>query len=267
VRGAVLAFAIDDFLDASSWRDRTEGAPAAFQPRGLHLYRNGETARLFVVNAAGRTVELYDVSPEGDLSHVETLTERRLTSPNDLVAVGPRAFYVSNDLEPGRDSPLGKLQFLLRAGSGRVLYFDGTSWGIAADGLRFANGVAVSADGSRFYAAETAAGALRIYERNAESGVLKEKRIVRIGAGLDNINVGEDGTLWIGAHSTTLREGGDATKPSLVIRYDEASGRTERIYANEGAEFSASTAAALHESTLLVGALDEEKFLVCRLPS
>ncbi len=273
-RGAIYAFSLDDPLAEDAWRDRTGGVPERFQPLGLHFYEDGETRRLFVVNAAANAVELFDVADNGDLKHIETFTERRLTSPNDVVGVGPRAFYVTNDADPGRDTPLGQLHFLIRAASGRLMHFDGTIWRLAADGLRFANGVGVSPSGERLYVAETSAAALRIYDRDPETGALRWSRTAPMPAAVDNINVEYNGSLWIGALPKPLalpryRLDETAKAPSLVIRYDDIAGVTSppsAVYADNGEEISGSTAAAKSGSTLLIGALFEKKFLICQLP-
>lgn len=268
-RGGVFAVPIDDVLSGDAFRDRTGGAPDMFEPLGLYLYRDRDHARLFVVNSAGKTVELYDVEPDGDLVWLERFAERRLTSPNDVVAVGPRAFYVTNDIEPGRSTILGKMQFLLRSGSGRLLHFDGTSWRVAAEGLRFANGVNVSPDGARLYVAETAGAALRIYKRDAMTGTLTQERVVRMGAALDNINVDAEGALLIAAHPKPLMAADpEAIAPSLVLRYvDGAKGKPETVFSDDGKEISGSTVAARLDDTLLIGGLNERKFLLCKLPS
>jgi arylesterase/paraoxonase len=273
-RGGVFAFSVDDPLSDSAWRDRTGGVPGAFEPLGLNLYSDAQTERLFVVNAATNSVELYEVAGNGDLTHIETFSERRRTSPNDVVAVGPRSFYVTNDVESGRDSLLGRLHFLFRVGSGRVLYFDGISWRVAADGLKFANGVNISADKSRLYVAETAAAAIRIYDRDPDTGALTPIRTAPMGAAVDNINVDASGSLWIGAHQKPLllsayARNPDAKAPSLVLRYDDVDGvnaRPTEVYADDGSEISASTAAARLGSILMIGALAEKKFLICELP-
>jgi arylesterase/paraoxonase len=273
-RGAIYAFNISDPLDASSWKDRTLGKPRRFEPHGIYLYQDERVSRLFVVNAATRGIELYDITKEGDLVHLETIAERRLTSPNDIVAVGPRAFYVTNDSEPGRETLLGRLYFLLRAGSGSVLYFDGETWRVSADGLRFANGLAVNPAGNKLYVAETSGGTLRIFDRDVETGALTATASVPIDGAPDNLNFDRSGSLWIAAHPKPLSLPGyfrnpEGRSPSLVMRYDDVEGgaaRPIRIYANDGRQISASSAAARFGSTLIIGALLDTKFLICTLP-
>lgn len=273
-RGAVYAFNIADPLDASSWKDRTLGKPKRFEPHGIYLYEDETVTRLFVVNAATRGIELYDVTPEGDLLYQETIAERRLTSPNDIVATGPRSFYVTNDSEPGRESLLGRLYFLLRAGSGSVLYFDGDAWRVATEGLRFANGIAVNPDGTRLYVAETAAGAIRIYKRDPESGAIAFSSSVPVDGAPDNLNFDRGGSLWIAAHPKPLSLPGyfsdpEGRSPSLVMRFDDVEGAPARpidVYSNDGKQLSASSAAARFGSTLIIGALLDTKFLICTLP-
>ncbi len=269
-RGSVHYFDIADPLNDASWRDRTGGTPEDFEPLGLHFYSDDNVARLFVVNAATASVDLFEVGPGGDLTLLEQFTERRLKSPNDVVAVGPRAFYVSNDAGSGRSGLRSQLDFLLRRATGRIFYFNGVSWSEAASGLRFANGLAVSEDRNRLYAAETAGRSLLEYQRDPETGSLRFERRIETGAAVDNINIDEDGLLWIGAHPrpfALLRHQHDADNkaPSLVFSFDETTDRLSPVYANDGSLISGSTTAAKLDRTLLIGALYEEKFLICDL--
>lgn len=273
-RGAIFAFDIDDPLDASAWTDRTRGVPERFEPHGIYFYTDGVAARLFVVNAATRAIEIYDVAEDGGLSHIRSVTERRLTSPNDIVAVGPDSFYVTNDSQPGRDSLLGRLYFLLRAGAGSVLLHDGQSWRVAADGLKFANGIAINPAGDRVYVAESAGGDVRLFKRDVETGALADAGAVSVDAAPDNINVDRSGAVWIAAHPRPLSLPGyfrasGGKSPSLVLRLDEIDGSASRpvhVYADDGGEISASSAAARFGETLIIGALLDSKFLICKLP-
>lgn len=269
-RGGVYLFSLDDPL-ADSWRDRTGGAPTKLDPVGLSLYEDGSVRRLFVANAAAKTVELYDIEGEGDLRYIETFAERRLTSPNDVVAVGPRAFYVSNDVEPGRDNILGAAHYLFRAGSGRIMHYDGVSWRVAADGLRFAAGLALSLDGKRLYATETAAATLSIFDRDKTTGNLTLARMVRLGAAADNINVDPTGTLWIGAQPKTLLPPSKTASGagSIVFGYDDMRDIPSKpiaIFNDSGGQIAAATVAARLGRTLLVGSPVEKKFLICDVP-
>lgn len=272
-RGAIHALSIDDPLAEDAWRDRTGGVPELFAPEGVYFYSDGHVRRLFVVNAAANAIELYDVALNGDLTHLESFHERRLTNPNDVVAVGPRAFYVSNDFSVSRDSFLARIEFVTRAATGKLFYFDGGVWKVAAEDLRFASGVNVSPDGRRIYVAETSGGALKIFDREPESGLLALAETVPMDAAVDSINIDRAGTLWIAAHPKplllALQKGDSRSRPpSLVIRYDDmpgARGKPAEVYANDGAELSASSSAARLGSTLLIGALYEKKFLICRL--
>lgn len=272
-RGAIYAFELDDPLSTDAWRDRTETSPAEFEPIGLSYYEDETFRRLFVVNAATQSVELFDVTENGDLDHIESFKERRMTSPNDLVAVGPRAFYVTNDVESGRGGLLATLQFLARIGSGQILYFDGVAWKVSAEGLRFANGINVSLDGRRLYAAETSGGALQIYDRDLEKGLLTLSTTVPMEAALDNIDIDETGALWIAAHPKPLMLPQlmlqpEARAPSLVLRYEDKQAQQtgpETVYVNDGHELSAATVAARAGNMLLIGALTEDKFLICQL--
>ena len=273
-RGAVLAVLVADPLDSENWRDRTGGVPEKFRPLGINYYESGEVRRLFVVNEATGTVDLFDVAANGDLAFLESVGERRLTSPNDVVAVGPRSFYVTNDLAAGRNSLLGKFQFLSRAGAGTVFYFDGVSMRIAAEGLRFANGIAVNQRGTRLYVAETSGQALKIFDRDVETGSLGLAGVAPLPAAPDNINIAWDGSLWIGAQPKPLsvplvERNPEMTAPSLVIRFVDQEGVASpitEIFSDAGETISTASVAAVSGGKLLIGALLDSKYLICDLP-
>jgi len=267
-RGAIHLFNIDNPLDDRSWNDRTGGIPEEFEPQGIHFYVDDRYRRLFVVNGANKSVELFDVLANGDLEHLESFNERRLTSPNDVVATGPRSFYVSSDRYSGRSSFRGQLSFLFRRRTGKIFYFNGTSWHLAVDGIQYANGVAVNADGSKLFVSETSGGNLLEYTRDRESGYLTLNKTIKTGAAVDNINIDSDGILWIGAHPRPLslvRHQRDRTSkaPSTVFSFDEKTGELTTILSDDGSLLSGSSSAARNKNKLVIGALYEEKFLIC----
>ena len=272
-RGAIHAVPIADPLDAASWRDRTRGAPQAFEPLGLSYYDDGEFQRLFVVNSAANAVELFDVRPNGDLVHLDSFTDTRLTSPNSVVATSARGFYVSNDLHAGRNSILGKLQFLTRVGGGSILYFNGVSWREAASGLRFANGLALSPDGRQLYVAETSGMAVKTFARDLQTGFLTLDAVTPVPGAADNLRVDASGAVLVAANPKPLslprhlRDAGNRS-PSAVYRIDRPAGPNadpEALYVSNGGELSAATVADIYGGKLIIGALAEDRFLICNL--
>lgn len=270
-RGAIHVFDLDDPLASDGWRDRTGGVPRDFRPLGVDYYEDEGVRRLFVVNEANAAVEMFDVADNGDLVHLETFTERRMTSPNNVVAVGRRSFYVTNDVKSGRGSMLGNLQFLVRAGAGQLFFTDGAMWRVESDGLRFANGVDVSPAGDRVYVAETAGPAIQIFDRDLQNGALALFKTVKLGAAPDNITVDREGNLWVAALpkpliAPRLKKNPEALAPSEVLRVG-ATGKAETVYRDDGSELSAASAAARLGDMLLIGALYDRKFLICDLPN
>lgn len=269
-RGAIHIVDPADPLAADGWRDMTGGAPSQFQPLGLAYFEEAGIRRLFVVNAANNAIELFDVADDGSLTHLDTKSERRLTSPNNVTAVGVDRFYVTNDVKAGRDTALGKLQFLMRAGEGDLLYFNGVAWSVAASDLKFANGVAASNDGREIFVAETAGKTVRVFRRNTDSGALQFARSVRTPVAPDNLTMNDDGVLWAAGLPKPLSLLGHAASaerlsPSAVMRIDETGAAT--AYLDDGSELSASSVAARVGDTLLIGAIYERKFLLCDLPA
>ncbi|MEM6414743.1 MAG: SMP-30/gluconolactonase/LRE family protein [Pseudomonadota bacterium] len=297
IRGAIHVADLEDPLASSAWRDRTAGIPERFEPLGLSIFDDGEVKRLFVVNAATNSVELFDIAENGDLTHLESLTEHRLTSINDVAAVGPRAFYVSNDLAPGRSTLYGQLQYFSRAATGAVFYFDGQVWRHAAHGLRFANGVVVNKSGTRFYVSESSAMSLRVYDREPETGILNLQKTVSLPGAADNLNIADDGSILVGANPKPLTLGfhlrsSKARSPSLIVRYrDEVElkrddvltgaptnvGGLEKtrgsrgepeltiLYQSDGDHLSAATVADAFDGKFVIGALVDDRYLICQL--
>ncbi len=267
-RGAIHLFDIHNPLEDSSWYDRTKGVPENFAPQGIHFFEGAGVKRLFVVNEADNAVEIYDVDGQGDLAHLETLKEKRLSNPNDIIAVGPRAFYVTNDKYSGSSNILGRLSFLLRQRTGRVLFFNGISWHEAASSIQNANGIALDGNGQKLYVAETAGGNIIEYDRDDETGYLTFSERIRVGAAVDNINIDEEGLFLIGAHPQPLalarhRRDKDILAPSRVYTFDPKTKEVSTLYSDDGASLSGSSVAARSVRKLIIGSLYEEKFLIC----
>lgn len=274
VRGGI--YVIDLKAPQAEWslRPVTANEPADFKPHGISLYvgPTGER-RLFVVNhpAGGQSVEIFDVAEDGMLTHVKTVTDPLLVSPNDIAAVSADAFYATNDhgSPRGFGQTLGDLLLLRNA---NAVYYDGRSMRIAATRLLLANGINVSADGRTAYISETLGTALHVYTRDPVTGELTPRDYISLGTGLDNIDVEPDGSLLIAAHPDMmafLRHASDPKQlsPSQVVRVEPGTnggGKVGTIYLDLGKELSGSSVAAGHGDLMLVGNVFDPKILVCR---
>lgn len=271
VRGEI--YALDLRGDAAAPVPLTAGVPADFHPHGISLWRGLGGKRLFVINhpvGGGHTVEIYDVGPDR-LHHAETVTYPELSSPNDLVAVGERSFYATNDRRH-RDGFLATVEGYLQMPWASVSYFDGSRGRLAADGIAFANGINASADGKTLYVAELLGQAVRVYDRDPESGNLTLRRTIALGSSPDNIEVEASGHLSVAAHPKIfdfLAHAEDAGKlaPSQVLRVDPASGDVEEIFLDDGTLLSAAATASIAGGTMVLGPIFDARVLICTEPA
>lgn len=256
-----------------------------FRPHGISLFRAADGAKtLAVVNhptQGSSEIILFDVveeRPNGGAPIVSlklrtTVNDPAMPSANDVHLVSPTQFYATVD--KGSETSLGlTLETWLGLARSRLAYWDGAKMSTSATGLKYANGINGSADGSMIYVAETLGFQVRFYARDAATGALTEKDHLYFGTGLDNIDVDAQGNLWIAAHPHLLdfvAHAGDAKKlsPSQVLRISApsaAKGEARQVYLNMGEEISGSSVAAVHNGRMLVGSVFEAKYLNCTAP-
>ncbi len=266
--GAV--YLLDYLAEPPSFTDLTEGLGLAdFHPHGLSLYHHlaDSTKWVFVVNHRqdGEFVEIFQFT-DSTLVHTESISNEKIVSPNDIVGVGKRAFYFTNDHDTG--GGFSHWKDYLMIGTAQVGYFDGADVEIIDKGLGYANGINVTHDGKYILVATTTDRQVRIYEKATHQLVGK----VDCYTGLDNIELDENGSLWIGCHPKLLvfmehtRDAANRS-PSQVIKVDldysnfENSKVTE-IYMNDGDPLSGSSVAVVAGDALLVGTVFEDGVLL-----
>src|SRR6185295_259423 len=107
--------------------------------------------RLFVTSrteGGDHFVQVFDQSSTGAFTPAETIRDSLLWSPTAIAAVGPRQFYVVNQLGfkrayNGQKADLGDR---LRGNQSSVVYYDGERMKIVAGHLSLASGIGVSPD-------------------------------------------------------------------------------------------------------------------------
>jgi arylesterase / paraoxonase len=251
----------------------TPDAAKDFQPHGISLYvaGNGLDA-LFAVNHQGgkQAIEIYDLT-HGELSHRRTVTDPLLVSPNDLVAVGPDQFYVTNDHRYVAGARR-MLEEYLRLRLSNVVFYNGSEFVEVATGIGYANGINLSADGRTLFLCAVTERALHLYDRDPATNRLTLREKIKLNTGVDNIEVDPEGGLWIGAHPKLLSFVKHSQDPSQrspsqilhLIPRPDGGYAVEEIYLNAGEEISGSSVGAVRNNRLLIGAVFDPKFLDCQ---
>ena len=239
--GAIYAYDLN--VVTSDPVNLTRDADRDFRPHGISLFV-GEAGHdvLFVINHQGgeHRIEVFDLK-EGEMTHRQTLNSPMLVSPNDIVGVAPEAFYVTND----HRYPSGwrrTLEDYLRLRRSNVLFYNGSEFVQAASGIGYANGINVSPDGGTLYVCSITEGGLHVYDRDPLSGRIEHREEIDLDTGVDNVEVDEEGGLWIGAHPqllTTRRhyEDPSSLSPSQVLHLtpqENGGYDVEEVYLDEG---------------------------------
>ncbi len=274
VPGAIFGYDLN--TESARPMNLTPYGDVTFQPHGISLWTDdaGHDV-LFVINhpppgtsGHANTVEVFDVRQDG-LVHRATLTDPLLVMPNDIVAVGVDRFYVTNT----HRHPPGMMQTIeayLRLKGAQVLFYGPGGFRPALTDVVLPNGINVSRDGRTLYVAAMTERRVRVYDRNPTTETLTPRETIFLGTAPDNIEIADDGGVWIGAHPKLLQTAAhaqDATKlsPSQVLRI-APDGSVAEIYLNDGTQLSGSSVAAVRGQRLLIGQIFGNGFLDCELP-
>jgi arylesterase / paraoxonase len=251
-----------------------------FHPHGISLWREADgRVFLFVINHKQKdpahVVERFEWRNDS-LFHLESIADSLLmTSPNDMVAVGERSFYVSNDHYYAKGGIGRTLEDYLQRAIAYVNYYDGKSFKKATEGIAYPNGMALSPDQSQIFVAATTGRKLIVYDRDLNNGDLNYKYELALQTGADNIETDAQGNLWIGSHPQLLKFAGHVGNPkkfspSQVLKLSpDASGKfqTKEIFLNDGFDYSGSSVAAVYKDIILIGSVFEDSILFCKLSS
>ncbi|MDP2368085.1 MAG: SMP-30/gluconolactonase/LRE family protein [Rhodoferax sp.] len=265
--GAIFRY---DLRDPGAVPRRISNEADTFAPHGLSLWHSpaGELELYVIDHGQGRQrVRRYRVG-EQVLEPVQTYDSPLFVSPNDVAVVGPGRFYVSNDhffvAQPWRT-----LEEFLRLPIGQLVYVNQGQARVVRGGFAFANGVAWHPGRQELFVAALSANEVHAYRVGAD-GSLAERARFDAGSAVDNIEIGTDGYLWIGAHPKPLQFVGHAKdastlSPSQVLRMDPQTGAVSVVYQNLGQEISGASVGAQWQGRLLIGSVFEPFVIDIRL--
>jgi arylesterase / paraoxonase len=271
VRGAIWTYDLNT-PDAAPVDATAALLVDGFAPHGVSLYRGADGRKaLFAISHVGgkHSVEIFDIAG-ASLTHRRTVVGSAMVSPNDLVAVGPEAFYLTND-HANVAGWQRTAEDYLRLRLTTVEFFDGQKFTTVLTGLGGSNGINVSADGQALYVSAASERTVYVYDRNPATNALMKRGAEVVPGFADNIDVLANGDLLLGLHSKILpfiEHAGDPAKhsPSHIMHF-KADGRggfaPETIYYNLGEEISGASVGASIDKRLLIGSVFEPKILDC----
>ncbi len=245
-----------------------------FHPHGIALYQQGGINELYVLNHLSPTEHEVDVFSIKAGGHLELRVRHKaplMISPNDLVVLAQDQFFFSNDHANPRHTLMEKVEDFAGLPLASVVFFDGKQSHTVVKGLRYPNGLALSADGQELIIAETTGRGIKRYRRGADITEWVEADSINLDSGVDNLEWDQQGHLLTGAHPKLFAfmkhmRDGNARSPSEVIRIKVSADAmsAETLMLDMGEQISGSSVAAMLDDTLLVGSVFEPHILRCQ---
>jgi arylesterase/paraoxonase len=239
-----------------------------FHPHGISWFSVDTVSYLYVINnqISKNTVELFKIE-SNFLRHINSYYGKLMSSPNDVVGDEIDKFYVTND--HGNTSEKGKIiEDYLRMPYSYVLYYDGSKFSKAHEGLVYANGIQMSNDGTKLFVSHTIGHEIFVLERKKSNGMLIHKKTIAIDSGLDNIDVDENDVIWVAGHPKLfgfIAHAKDSTQisPSQFFKIEDKEGKYEvtKVYENDGSQISAASVVVVKGDNAFVGSVFSDKVL------
>jgi arylesterase/paraoxonase len=239
-------------------------------PHGISLLPlDSGKYQLLVINHVGdeHTIERFLLVGE-ELTHIETLSDPSMISPNDVVAISENEFYFTNDHQ-FRKGFMRVLEDYLGLSLSGVVFSDGEKYADVAGGIAYANGINYDATRKLMYVASPRDFQLNVYNRSEDNSLTLIEEIAT-GTGVDNIEFDEEGNLWIGCHPSLLQfakyaKGNAEAAPSEIIKisYQDVDNYTvESVFVDDGAIIKASTVAVPYKNQVFIGSVFDDKLVV-----
>ncbi|KAF9094478.1 Serum paraoxonase/arylesterase 1 [Mortierella sp. AD031] len=257
------------------------GADRVFHGLGIHE-RSATELTIFAVNhrRTGSVVEVLEYTiGDKTVQYKETIQHELIHTPNDILATGPRSFYVSND-HKYKSGAKREYEEFLRRPLGNVIYYSPEKTIVAYDEVVSANGITSNKDQSLVYLSACHGAALHIL-RPTEDHTLVDEDYIKLDFYNDNPSYEpETDSLFVTGHvqplilTTQLKKHGlQVNGPSKVIKVtrDAGSGehKVDTVLVDNGELISTGTVAAVdrQRGVMLVGTAFSNRGLVrCPIP-
>lgn len=247
----------------------TETFNQPFAPHGISFFKKDSIFIVMAINHAGQkhTIEVFELKDK-ILKHIETLKHPSMISPNDLVIIDENQFYFTNDHKYTKG--FGRvLEDYIGLAISNVVYYDSNEYHEVANGIAYANGINYDRNRELIYIASPRKFTVKVYSKQ-QDGSLTFIENIPCGTGVDNIDLDQNGNLWMGSHPNLLRftayaAGKKETSPSEIIKVvyrGTGEYSVEEIYTEKGIEMSGSTVAATFGNLIFAGNVYDDNFLI-----
>jgi len=214
-----------------------------FRPHGISFLNfNGEKYLFVISHRDTKDVVMKFRFHNDSLQLVNTYSSTDFSSPNDLLAVGADAFFLTNDHGTTKGW-YKKASDYLRLPVGNVVYYDGTRSAIVLDKIVYPNGLALFND--RVYISSTLGSYIGVYRPVSANYQLEKEKIVKVPDAPDNLMVYGD-RIYFAAHPKLLAftaHSADSTKISPSSVYYLRNDVPRLVYMDSGRNISGSSTA------------------------
>ncbi len=262
-----------------------------FHPHGIDLYAGPDGREtLAVINrryqreqptspwALTTTLEVFTLEDQ-NLSHETTVASGQLCRTNDVLALSETKFLVSRD--HGACTGLGALmEDVFGLDRSKILRIslrdqddETPTIDLAADGIAFANGLALDAKNGVVYVAATRGESVLTYRLEDLLQTPPAKPVARFAtkAGPDNLSWSQEDHLIVALHPSLWRLGfyrkrwlGVTQAPSQIVSVDLTDQTLTSLFSGtEGEHFSAATVGIQTNGLLIMGSVAETGVMVC----
>lgn len=312
-KGSIWVYELDKPYDVSPHRLHLDGFPETsdFHPLGVDILpaTRTEPAHVFIVNHGRNysTVEQFTLVGRKEAPYharyVRTWEHKAIHAPNAIVPLSPTSFYLTNDHRLTRrlPAPVGDIaplvETLLAIPGGWVDRLDLVEGEVkvarAISNIPFANGIALSPDGTEVAVVSTTEATVQLYDRDPATSALTFRERIYIPHSPDNVSYDENkGSILVAGHPhfpslIKLVAKKSQTSPSWVIEIERrnvsdgvpvdaeapypaykrvaptTNYKLTTVYQSNGLHYSTSATGIRHGKNLLVAGLYGDGLLHC----